>query len=90
MTTLAPPAPILRYHGAKWKIAPWIIQHFPPHTTYVEVFGGSAGVLLRKPPAPIEVYNDLDGEVVNFFRVLRERPEELARAVEFTPYARAE
>ena len=90
MPTLAPPAPVLRYHGAKWKIAPWIIQHFPPHTTYVEVFGGSAGVLLRKPPAPIEVYNDLDGEVVNFFRVLRERPEALARAVEFTPYARAE
>ena len=90
MPTLAPPAPVLRYHGAKWKIAPWIIRHFPPHTTYVEVFGGSAGVLLRKRLSPIEVYNDLDGEVVNFFRMLRERPEALARAVELTPYARAE
>ena len=90
MTTPTPPAPALRYHGAKWKIAPWIIKHFPPHTTYVEVFGGSAGVLLRKPSSPVEVFNDLDGEVVNFFRVLREQPEALARAVAFTPYARAE
>ena len=83
-------APVLRYHGAKWKLAPWIITHFPPHTSYVEVFGGSAGVLLRKPSSPVEVFNDLDGEVVNFFRVLREQPEDLARAVAFTPYARAE
>jgi len=90
MTTPSPPAPALRYHGAKWKIAPWIITHFPPHTTYVEVFGGSAGVLLRKPFSPVEVFNDLDGEVVNFFRVLREQPEALARAIAFTPYARAE
>lgn len=82
--------PVLRYHGGKWKLAPWIIRHFPPHTIYVEPFGGGAGVLLRKPPSPTEVYNDRDGDVVNFFRVLRERPEELARAVAFTPYARAE
>jgi len=82
--------PLVRYHGGKWRLAPWIIGHFPPHRTYVEVFGGGAGVLLRKRPSPVEVYNDLDGDVVNFFRVLREHPEELARAVEMTPYARAE
>ncbi len=56
----------------------------------MEPFGGAAGVLLRKPPARYEVYNDLDGEVVGFFRVLRERPDELVRAIERTPFARAE
>lgn len=90
MTVSKPPAPALRYHGAKWKIAPWIIGHFPSHSIYVELFGGSAGVLLQKKPSPVEVYNDLDGEVVNFFRVLREQPEALARAIASTPYARAE
>jgi DNA adenine methylase len=56
----------------------------------VEPFGGAASVLLRKPPAPYEVYNDLDGEVVGFFRVLRERPDDLLRAIALTPFARAE
>lgn len=82
--------PVLRYYGGKWRLASWIISHFPPHRIYVEPFGGAASVLLRKPPAEIEVYNDLDGEVVNFFRVLREQPDALARAVALTPYARAE
>ncbi len=86
----APAHPVLRYHGGKWKVAPWIIGHFPPHRIYVEVFGGGAGVLLRKWPSEVEVYNDVDGDVVNFFRVLREQPETLARLVSMTPYARAE
>lgn len=86
----APAHPVLRYHGGKWKVAPWIIGHFPPHRIYVEVFGGGAGVLLRKRPSEVEVYNDVDGDVVNFFRVLREQPETLARLVSMTPYARAE
>ena len=90
MSTHSLEHPVLRYHGGKWKLALWIIQHFPPHTIYVEVFGGGAGVLLRKPPSPTEVYNDLDDEVVNFFRVLREQPLDLARVIAFTPYARAE
>jgi DNA adenine methylase len=69
--TSAPPArTALRFYGAKWRLAPWVIAHLPPHTCYVEPFGGAAGVLLRKPPAPYEVYNDLDGDVVGFFRVV--------------------
>jgi DNA adenine methylase len=89
--TLVPPArAALRYYGGKWRLAPWIVAHLPPHTCYVEPFGGAAGVLLRKLPARYEVYNDLDGAVVGFFRVLRERPDDLIRAVERTPFARAE
>jgi DNA adenine methylase len=80
----------LRYYGGKARLAPWIVAHLPPHTGYVEPFGGAASVLLRKPPAPCEVYNDLDGEVVGFFRVLRERPGDLVEAVRRTPFARAE
>ena len=62
----------------------------PPHECYVEPFGGAMGVLLRKEPAPFEVYNDLDGEVVRFFRVLRDHTEELIRLVELTPWSREE
>lgn len=86
----APTRAALRYLGGKWKIAKWIISHFPPHTTYVEPFGGAASVLLHKIPAFIEVYNDLDQEVVTFFQVLREKPAELLAAIELTPYSRAE
>lgn len=82
--------PALRYHGGKWKLANWIIQQFPPHVCYVEPFGGGASVLLRKPPSFIEVYNDLNGGVVNFFRVLRENPDEFIRLIELTPYSRQE
>ncbi len=71
-------------------IAPWIISHFPDHSTYIEPFGGGASILLRKSPAPFEVLNDLDSNVVNYFRVLRERPLELRRAIEFTPFSREE
>jgi len=82
--------PAFRYHGSKWRLADWIIESFPPHECYVEPFGGGAGVLLQKPRSWLEVFNDIDGAVVNFFRVLRERPDELIRAIELTPYAKEE
>lgn len=84
--------PALRYHGAKFRLAAWIMTFFPPHRCYVEAFGGAAGVLLQKPRAYAEVYNDLDGDVVNFFRVLRDpvMRQQLVIACELTPYARSE
>lgn len=86
----APKRPALRYYGGKWRLAPWIISFFPEHQNYVEPCGGAASVLLQKPRSPLETYNDLDGNVVNFFRVLRDRPEELIRKIRLTPWARAE
>ncbi len=88
----APTRPVLRYHGGKWRIAEWIISHFPPHEVYVEVFAGAASVLMRKSPSRIEVYNDLDQKIVELFRILRDpaRAESLRRAVELTPFSRAE
>lgn len=82
--------PILKYLGSKFIIADWIISYFPQHQTYVEVFGGSACVLLKKLPSHFEVYNDLNGDIVTFFRVLRNRPSELHDAVLNTPFSRAE
>ena len=92
MTTGIVIRPALRYHGAKFRIAPWVLRHFPAHTCYVEPFGGAAGVLLQKDRSYAEVYNDLDGDVVNFFRVLRD-PEQrraLQELLALTPYARSE
>lgn len=87
----APTRPVLRWHGGKWRLAPWIVQHFPAHRLYTEVFGGAASVLLRKPRSYAEVYNDLDDLVVGLFRVLRsERAAELLAALRATPFARAE
>jgi len=82
--------PVMRYNGSKWRLARWIISHFPPHLTYVELFGGSAAVLLQKPRARSEVYNDQARDVVRTFATLRDYPAELARALALTPYARSE
>jgi DNA adenine methylase len=82
--------PVLRWHGGKWRVAPWILAHLPRHVCYVEPFGGAASVLLRKPPSRIEVLNDGDQRLVRFFRTLREREAELIRAIDLTPYSRAE
>lgn len=67
-----------------------IVGLMPAHDRYVEPFGGGAAVLLAKPRARLEVYNDLDGEMVTLFRVLREQPDDLAAAVALTPFARSE
>ncbi len=84
------PRTLLRYHGGKWMLAPWIISHFPDHRIYVEPFGGGWSVLLRKPRSYAEVYNDLDGEIVNVFKMVREKGNELADLLYLTPYAREE
>lgn len=83
--------PLLRWLGGKYRLAPWIISHFPPHDIYIEPFGGAASVLLRKPRCYNETYNDLDGELVNLFRVLRSADAgELLRQIALTPYSRSE
>lgn len=82
--------PIVRYHGGKWKLAPWIISNFPEHRVYTEAFGGGGSVLLRKPRCYAEIYNDLDGEMVSLFRVARDRGDELVEALKLTPFARDE
>jgi DNA adenine methylase len=92
MSDVAPTRSVLQYHGGKWRLASWIISHFPPHRIYVEPFGGAASVLLRKPRSHVEVYNDLDSEIVNVFRVLRDpaSARELERVLRLTPFAREE
>jgi DNA adenine methylase len=83
---------VVRWHGGKWKLAPWIIGHFPAHRVYVEPFGGGASVLMRKERSYAEVYNDLDGEIVSLFRVLRDPADgpRLMDLLRLTPFARDE
>ena len=80
---------VIKYPGAKWSIAKWIIGHFPEHHSYLEPFFGSGAVLFSKERSHIETVNDLDGEVVNFFEWVRRDPEKLGTAIYWTPYARA-
>lgn len=84
--------PVLRWHGGKFRLAPWILSFFPPHKCYVEPYGGAGSVLMLKPKLPAEVYNDLEGSVVNVFRVLRdpEQAQRLRELLELTPFARLE
>lgn len=79
---------ILKYPGAKWRIADWIISHFPEHHSYLEPFFGSGAVFFHKSRSNIETINDLDGEVVNFFECVRSDPERIAHEVFLTPYSR--
>lgn len=85
--------PLLRYFGGKWQMRHWIISHFPEHRFYAEPFAGAASVLLAKPPSPDgEIINDLNGDVINLFRVMQnaEQSAELMRKLDWTPYAAAE
>lgn len=86
-----PRRPALRWHGGKWNLAPWIISEMPKHRIYVEPFGGAGSVLIRKPRCYAEVWNDLDGHVVNLFQVLRsDRAGELVNLLRLTPFASEE
>jgi len=84
------PRMILKYPGAKWRIADWIISKMPKHHSYVEPFFGSGAVFFNKKPSAIETINDLDEDVVNLFSVVRNNAEALAEAVALTPYSRQE
>lgn len=92
MRDQSPSRPVLRWYGGKWKLAPWIISHFPKHRVYVEPFGGAGSVLLRKARTHAEVWNDLDDWVVNLFRVLRDEAQacRLLELLRLTPFARSE
>ena len=81
---------VIKYPGAKWGVAPWVISHFPEHRSYLEPFFGSGAVLFTKSRSAIETVNDIDGDVVNLFDWLRKDPARLAHAIRFTPYARDE
>lgn len=80
---------IFKYPGSKWSIAEWIIGFFPPHHSYLEPYFGSGAVLFNKPRSDIETINDLDDNVTNLFSWIQRDPEQLARAIYWTPYARA-
>lgn len=82
------PNSVFSYPGNKARLSEWVVEHLPPHRVYVEVFGGAAGVLANKPPSFNEVYNDIDGDLVQFFDVLRERGDELVEWCQHLPYSR--
>lgn len=83
-------APPFAYFGGKTTAAARIVGHLPPHLHYVEPFGGSLAVLLAKPRSRMETVNDLDGAVMTFWRMLRDRPADLVRSCQLTPHSRAE
>jgi len=89
---VSPNRAVLRYFGGKWAISAWVLSHFPQHRIYVEPYGGAASVLLRKVRSDVEIYNDLDEEIVGLMRVLQDRVQcaELFRRLRRTPYSRRE
>src|SRR3989304_10544081 len=74
------------WYGGKYSHLDWLLPLLPESHHYCEPFGGSAAVLLNRDPSPVETYNDIDGEVVNFFRVLREQKDELLYSIGMTPF----
>ena len=86
----APRTPVLRYPGAKNQLARWIISYMPAHESYTEAYCGSCAVLLNKRRARLEAVNDRSSEIVNFFSVLRSRPDELINQIWLTPWSAEE
>lgn len=80
--------PPIKWMGGKSKLRERIIAEFPTHTTYVEVFGGAGWVLFGKTPSTVEVYNDINSELVNFFRIAKHQPDELIKALDLLPVSR--
>ncbi|MBN1145949.1 MAG: DNA adenine methylase [Anaerolineales bacterium] len=78
------------WYGGKFSHLDWLLPLLPYTKHYCEPFGGSAAVLINRKPSPIETYNDIDGEVVNFFKVLRDQKDELLEAIGLTPFSREE
>lgn len=86
---------LIRYYGGKWRIAPWIVSLMPEHTRYVEPYAGAASVFFRKPRCYAEVLNDLNGDITNLFKVIRdnltgENGLTLAESLRLTPFSREE
>jgi DNA adenine methylase len=81
---------VFGWYGGKFSHLEWLLPLLPQCHHYCEPFSGSAAVLLNRPPSPVETYNDIDGDVVTFFRVLRDHSEDLIRAISLTPFAREE
>ncbi len=78
------------WYGGKYSHLDWLLPLLPETQHYCEPFGGSAAVLVNRKPSPVETYNDIDGELVNFFRVLREDKDRLLEAIGLTPFSREE
>src|SRR5208282_6059839 len=78
------------WYGGKFSHLGWLLPLLPKCHHYCEPFSGSGAVLLNRAPSPVETYNDIDGDVVNFFKVLRDTPEDLTRAIGLTPFSREE
>lgn len=81
---------VLKWPGAKWSIANKIVDLIPPHKIYLEPFFGSGAIFFNKAPCNTEIINDLDGDIVNLFKCIRDFPEQLAALIELTPYSREE
>jgi len=75
------------WYGGKYVHLDWLLPLLPQTRHFCEPFGGSAAVLINREPSPIETYNDIDGEIVNFFRVLRDKKEELVKKIGLTPFS---
>jgi len=81
---------VFGWYGGKFSHLDWLLPLLPPCHHYCEPFSGSGAVLLNRQPASVETYNDIDGDVVNFFRVLRDRSDDLIKAISLTPFSREE